>query len=202
MSSRGSDSHGYAKVVFIGDSGVGKTCLMNALLGQKLSKIHVLTTGPEFRTTVIKHRGTAVHLQMWDTAGQEIYRSITRMYFRNSHVVLVCFDLTSRDSFVNVDDWLELVAEEVGAVSVILVATKKDLTEGSEPHPVAVTLDELEAKAAGGNHAFIQTSAVKRDGIESLLELIGEAALNAIQPSPSALPVSNLADREQNRNCC
>jgi small GTP-binding protein len=187
-----------AKVIFIGDSGVGKTCLMNALLGQDFSQNHVPTTGPEFRTMQAEYRGTAVRLQMWDTAGQEIYRSITRMYFRNSHVVIICYDVTSRHSFANVDDWIKLVSDEVGRVRIIIAATKKDRLEET---PDAVTLDELEAKAASSDYACVSTSALHREGLDTLKDLISDAALSALDTS-RPIPASGLASRTERKSCC
>jgi small GTP-binding protein len=151
---------------------------------------------------IAEHRGTPVRLQMWDTAGQEIYRSITRMYFRNSHVVVVCYDITSRDSFVSLDDWIALVSEEVGTARVIIVATKKDLSEGPDAVRPAVTLEELEAKAASGDYPYLQTSALNRDGIPGLKDMISEAALNVLQVAGATVPIAEATERQERGSCC
>jgi small GTP-binding protein len=186
----------FVKVIFIGDSGVGKTCLMGSLLSQKFSEQHFHTTAPEFRPLQLEHRGSLVRLHVWDTAGHEVYRSITRMYFRNAQVVLLCFSVESRDSFDSVEEWRGLAADDAPGARVILVATKCDLLDAG-----AVSLDEAAAKAAAHGLAAAPTSARTRAGVDGLLELIAEAALELAQ-APAAAPAGAPAPAARNAKCC
>jgi small GTP-binding protein len=186
-----------AKVILVGDVAIGKTCLMNVLLGHEFSATYIPTTGPEFRLLHFAHAGEVVRLQMWDTAGQETYRSITRMYFRNSHIVLMCYAIAQRSSFDSIDGWLELISDDAPSAAVILVGTKKDLGGAAR-----VSSAELEAKAQARGFAAIETSAATREGVEQLKALLGDTALAVQQAvTPADAGPAQAAVRGE-RRCC
>ena len=103
------------KYIIIGDSGVGKSCLLLQFLENSFKPNHEATIGVEFGTKVVGiDNGMSVKLQVWDTAGQDAFKSITRSYYRNAAGGLVVYDITNRNSFVNVLKWLGLAnADEV-----------------------------------------------------------------------------------------
>jgi small GTP-binding protein len=189
----------HIKVVFVGDSGVGKTCLMNALLDLPFDNIHCMTTGPEFRALRYKYKDAMVSIELWDTAGQEVYRSITRMYFRNAQIVLVCYDVGSADSFDHIDRWIELMSNEARMPRVILVGTKKDRQDGAR-----ISLSQAKEKADQGGYWFIETSSKTRDGIDGLKDLLGEAALVADSSTAfaSRIQVDLSAKSRTESRCC
>jgi small GTP-binding protein len=188
-----------AKVTIIGDVWIGKTCLMNALLGHDFNSIYIPTTGPEFRPLHFTHAGQAVRLQMWDTAGQEAYRAITRMYFRNSHIVLLCYQITQQSSFDSIESWLEIMGDDAESAEIILVGTKRDLADGSATR---VTSADLEAKAQKFGFKFIETSARTNEGIEELKVLLGDAALTIQQMAPKVPLRPPQAVAENDGGCC
>ncbi len=94
------------KLIIIGDTGVGKSCLLTQLIKQEFRKEHTVTIGVEFGNySMTVNDEVVVKLQIWDTAGQESFRSITRIFYKGSHAVFLTFDLTNYQSFKNIIDW-------------------------------------------------------------------------------------------------
>jgi Ras-related protein Rab-2A len=95
------------KFIIIGDTGVGKSCLLLKYVDGRFRQKHEVTIGVEFGAKVVAIEGINLKLQIWDTAGQESFKSITRGYYRSAAVALLVYDITNRDSFENVLKWLE-----------------------------------------------------------------------------------------------
>ena len=88
---------------------------------------HEVTVGVEFGSLLIKMKGIAFKLQIWDTAGQESFQSITKIFYRGAHAVLLTYDLTSTDSFMNLQHWFsEIKSQSEQNALIFLVANKKD----------------------------------------------------------------------------
>lgn len=87
------------KIIVIGDSGVGKSCLLLKYTDNRFRAQHDLTIGVEFGCKQVTVNGQVVHLQIWDTAGQESFRSITRAYYKGAAAAILVYDITSRPSF-------------------------------------------------------------------------------------------------------
>lgn len=95
------------KFIAIGDSSVGKSCLMLRFTEEKFKTEHEPTLGVEFGSKYIKINENNLKIQIWDTAGQESFKSITRSYYKGSIAVLLVYDITKRDSFDNLNKWLD-----------------------------------------------------------------------------------------------
>ncbi|XP_050713753.1 mucin-12-like isoform X2 [Eriocheir sinensis] len=118
------------KVVFIGDSGVGKTTFIHRASTGEYRCDFGSTVGVDYRTVEVRAVGVVAVLQLWDTAGQERFRSITRQYYRNADCVVVMYDLTSEHSFLNVVDWISSVREAGSeGVMVAVVGNKEDMRD-------------------------------------------------------------------------
>eukprot|EP00440_Ansanella_granifera_P000137 gb/GFBE01000148.1/.p1 GENE.gb/GFBE01000148.1/~~gb/GFBE01000148.1/.p1 ORF type:complete len:592 (+),score=144.41 gb/GFBE01000148.1/:1-1776(+) len=145
------------KLVTVGDSGVGKSCLLTRFVQDYYSDFHVSTIGVDFKTVVTMVKGRLVKLQLWDTAGQERFSVVTGNYYRNSDGFIFVYDATSRASFDHVEQWLGQVQQhhECGPTTIkILVGNKSDMTS-----ELQVTEDEGRAKAEQMGAFFIATSA-------------------------------------------
>ena len=94
------------KYIVIGDSGVGKSCLLLQFTDKRFEVTHDLTIGVEFGTRVCDVDGQSIKFQIWDTAGQESFRSITRAYYRGACGALLVFDVTRKETFEHVASWL------------------------------------------------------------------------------------------------
>lgn len=142
------------KLITVGDSGVGKSCLLLRLTRGAFALDSETTIGIEFGTHVVTSPllGLGVKLQVWDTAGQESFKSISRAYYRSSIGCLLCFDPAQPKSFASVENWLN----DVRALSdsfVMLVRTKADM-----PNPV-VTRKQAQDLATRHGLLFMETSA-------------------------------------------
>ncbi len=100
------------KFIIIGPTGVGKSCLLLQFTDKRFLTDHELTIGVEFGTRMIEVEGKKIKLQLWDTAGQESFRSITRSYYRGAQGALLVFDITKRSSFLHLQSWLEEVRRQ------------------------------------------------------------------------------------------
>merc|ERR1719424_1215044 len=145
------------KLVTVGDSGVGKSCLLTRFVQDFYSDFHVSTIGVDFKTVVTMVKGRLVKLQLWDTAGQERFSVVTGNYYRNSDGFVFVYDATSRSSFDHVEQWLGQVQQhhECGPTTIkILIGNKIDMT-----NELQVTEEEGRAKAEQMGALFIGTSA-------------------------------------------
>jgi small GTP-binding protein len=166
------------KLILVGDAAVGKTSLINVLMGKEMAASYVPTAAPDFHVLQLNHNGSVVNLQMWDTAGQELYRSITHMYCRGCHIVLCCYEITRRKSFENIDSWIDMLGDEAQKASVVLIGTKSDLMSTKQGDKVSI--GELQAKAENVRYRYIQTSAMTKEGIEELKLMIAEIAAEVV----------------------
>ncbi|CAG0923990.1 unnamed protein product [Notodromas monacha] len=148
--------HVVSKVMLLGDSGVGKTCLLVQYKdGKFLAGNFIATVGIDFRNKEVEVDGKKVKLQIWDTAGQERFRSVTHAYYRDAQALLLLYDVTNRQSFFNVRSWLAEVKENARHnVVVVLIGNKCDVRFQRE-----VKTHEGEALAKEYNVPFIETSA-------------------------------------------
>ena len=94
------------KFILVGDTGVGKTSVIGRFVENKFDPNHEYTVGVEFACKDIVVSNKVIRLQIWDTAGQEEFKAMTRSYYRSSAAALVCFDLTRKDTFRNVARWV------------------------------------------------------------------------------------------------
>lgn len=121
------------KYIIVGDSSVGKSCLLLQFTDRRFKDSHDLTIGVEFgaRTILVPNTGddkSNVKLQIWDTAGQESFRSITKAYYRGAICALLVYDVTRRQSFDNLVRWLEELFENgSNRMTIVLVGNKTDM---------------------------------------------------------------------------
>ena len=117
------------KFIVVGDSSVGKSCLLLQFTDNRFKPGHDLTIGVEFGSrTVAIDKSNNIKLQIWDTAGQESFRSITRSYYRGAICALLVYDITRRNTFQNLVRWLEEMLEHAyNRMTIVLVGNKKDL---------------------------------------------------------------------------
>ncbi|XP_017365719.1 ras-related protein Rab-35 isoform X2 [Cebus imitator] len=108
------------KLLIIGDSGVGKSSLLLRFADNTFSGSYITTIGVDFKIRTVEINGEKVKLQIWDTAGQERFRTITSTYYRGTHGVIVVYDVTSAESFVNVKRWLHEINQNCDDVCRIL----------------------------------------------------------------------------------
>ncbi|XP_028158127.1 ras-related protein Rab-2A [Ostrinia furnacalis] len=150
------------KYIIIGDTGVGKSCLLLQFTDKRFQPVHDLTIGVEFGARMITIDGKQIKLQIWDTAGQEAFRSITRSYYRGAAGALLVYDITRRDTFNHLTTWLEDARQHSNSNMVImLIGNKSDLESRRE-----VKKEEGEAFAREHGLVFMETSAKTAANVE------------------------------------
>ncbi|CBZ29597.1 putative ras-related protein rab-2a [Leishmania mexicana MHOM/GT/2001/U1103] len=157
-----SQSNYVFKYIIIGDSGVGKSCLLLQFTDKRFEPLHDLTIGVEFGARLISIQGKSVKLQIWDTAGQESFRSITRSYYRGASGALLVYDVTRRDTFTHLQSWLEdAKANANTALVIMLIGNKCDLDSKRQ-----VSREEGEAFARCNGLMFMETSAKTSQNVD------------------------------------
>lgn len=165
------------KYIIIGDSGVGKSCLLLQFTDKRFEVSHDLTIGVEFGARLIEVDKKAVKLQIWDTAGQESFRSITRSYYRGATGALLVYDVTRRETFEHVTSWLNDAKENSNMnMTILLIGNKTDLAEKRE-----VSTEEGKQFAAANGLAFIETSAKTNANVDAAFTTTAEAIYKKIQ---------------------
>ncbi|EAN80470.1 Ras-related protein RAB2B, putative [Trypanosoma equiperdum] len=154
--------HYVFKYIIIGDSGVGKSCLLLQFTDKRFEPLHDLTIGVEFGARVVTIKEKNIKLQIWDTAGQESFRSITRSYYRGACGALLVYDVTRRDTFTHLQTWLEDARSNANtAIVIMLIGNKCDLEKKRE-----VSREEGEAFARKHNLVFMETSAKTAQNVD------------------------------------
>jgi len=172
----GSDSKSYQfKILFVGDSGCGKTSLLLRYVDDTFTDTFISTIGVDFKSKTINVDGAKVEMQIWDTAGQERFRTITSSYYREAEGVILVFDLTNLESFNNVKRWLTDV-EKYSADSAhkILVGNKSDLEATRK-----VKREDAEEFAGRCNLEYFETSAKKGVNVTTVFEKLAQGMKQA-----------------------
>ena len=121
------------KIIVIGDSNVGKSCLTNRAAKDKFSSDYSPTLGFEFRTFSTNIENKIIRLQVWDTCGQEVYRSLISNFYRNSSLAIMVYSINSKESFLNINRWLkEIKINSNPDIKIILIGNKADLENERE----------------------------------------------------------------------
>jgi len=193
MSLPGQEAPQY-KIPMLGDAAVGKTCLVEQMLNGRFltnSRPNVGVLTVQVNVTV----GTKqVSLSIWDTAGQETYRSLVPLYTRNSSLVMLVFDTTDKNTFMGVPKWLNYIRSELGLTCpVFLIANKVDL----EPE---VSIDEIKNFGSEFSCEVYFTSAVSGEGVKDLLQAI--ACIFLGKESNSRFGDSPNLSKAQSSGCC
>jgi len=146
----------------IGDTGVGKSCILLRFADNTFTESYISTIGVDFRFRTVELDKKVCKLQIWDTAGQERYRTITSAYYRGADAIVMVYDVTNRDSFRHVNDWLlEVTRYSSEDTCKLLVGNKSDVAGGR-----VVTSQEGESFAKQLNVDFMETSAMDGTNVE------------------------------------
>ena len=154
------------KFIIIGDPSVGKSNILLKYVHNKFTNEYQSTIGVEFAAKNINIDGKIFRIQIWDTAGQENFRSLTRSYFKNSACAIITYDITNKESFDNVEEWInEIKNQSSKDILLVLVGNKNDLENERD-----VSFDEGEQFAKNNNMIFYETSAKTGKNVNEIFE--------------------------------
>ena len=192
------------KVLLIGNSDVGKSSLILRYVDQIWNDVFVPTIGVDFKVKSLQIDNKRVKMQIWDTAGQERFRNVISSYFKGAHGILLIYDITARDSFKELENWLgEVERNATPQVLKILIGNKCDLDEQRQ-----ITVDEGEAFAARNGMKFIETSAKKNTNVNEAFEALAKIMVessnkkNVIKVEKKTIKVNKGADLNAKKKCC
>lgn len=196
-------------VIILGDTGVGKSCILLRFSDDKFNEQHNVTIGVEYGTKELSIGNTRIKLKIWDTAGQESFRGITRTFYRRAEGVLLVYDATARHTFDNLENWIAEIRQNCPSYSVIyLVGNQIDLIS---QNPQNREVSEEEGKAfvsKYGLSGFKETSARSGFGVNELLQDFSTIMLSQLNgrkdiTGPVNQPVLLVPSKsKQSKKCC
>lgn len=191
------------KLLLIGDSGVGKSCLLLRFADDTYTESYISTIGVDFKIRTIDLDAKTIKLQIWDTAGQERFRTITSSYYRGAHGIIVVYDTTDLESFNNVKQWLHEIDRYASEnVNKLLVGNKSDLTSKR-----AVSYDQAKEFADSLGIAFIETSAKSSTNVEKAFMTMASQIKERYKSQPggggaASVNLSGQAVGAKSGGCC
>ena len=152
------------KLIFLGDQGVGKSCILNRFMNDTFTEEYQATIGLDFQSKNVQIDNQDIHLLLYDTAGQEKFRSLIPMYTRDANIILLVYEVTSKDSFLHLNHWLnDLTTVKKDEVIFVVVGNKTDLEDKRE-----VSREEGEQFAKDNDYLFAEVSAKDGKGFQDL----------------------------------
>lgn len=171
------------KLLLIGDSGVGKSCLLLRFADDVYTQSYISTIGVDFKIRTIDLEGKTVKLQIWDTAGQERFRTITSSYYRGAHGIIIVYDVTDKESFENVKHWLEEINKYAAdGVKKLLVGNKSDLQSKK-----VVSYEQAKEFAEQRGINFMETSAKNAHNVEQAFQTMAAEIKAKVATGPQGL---------------
>lgn len=154
------------KAILVGNSGVGKTSIITRLNSKTFTDTIESTVCAAYYTKEMQFDDRTITLRIWDTAGQEVYKSLTNVFFRDSMIVFVVFDVTDQKSFFNVPDWIQQARSLASPnAAIVIVGNKVDLVEKR-----LITPTEIEELAESNDAISTETSAKSGLGVEKMFQ--------------------------------
>jgi len=190
------------KVLILGDSSVGKTCFLLKYTDKVFNEVYMSTIGLDYRLkTLTLKSGKKVKLQIWDTAGQDRFRTITKNYYKGANGIILIYDVTSSETYENVENWISQIKEEASPnVVIYLVGNKVDMEDKRK-----VTTEEGQKIADENNLPFIETSAKSdiniNETFDNLVEKMDSVFSNLEKKDSVAISGNNL-NKDNKKKCC
>lgn len=188
------------KVVLVGDTKVGKSCILSRFVQGTFDRAMPATIGAAFLTKVITTPNNGnIRLQLWDTAGQEKFRSLAPMYYRSAAVAVLVYDITNHQSLDDLGDWATEIADKAPHnIKIVVIGNKTDLTEERQVREEEgrELADQLNAVVFG------ETSAKNGDGIEEVFKKVAE--LDVMQDDVIEKPAARTQPKTNGEegSCC
>jgi Ras-related protein Rab-1A len=190
------------KILLLGDSSVGKTCLLLRYVEDTYTANHISTIGVDYKMKLVStNDNKVIKLQIWDTAGQDRFRCITKNYYRGSNGIMLIYDITSTSSFQNIKNWITQIKDYLGDDACItLVGNKIDLESNRR-----VSTEEGRKLATENNFNFFEASAKDNINISEAFENLTKEMLKKNNVNDEKTRNSKTLNKKENTNkkkCC
>ena len=207
------DEETQLKIIVVGSSGVGKSKLLIRYVKGVFTDDVKPTIAGDFYSKTLEVSGRRVRAQFWDTAGQELFSSISYSLYKNAHGVIMCFDLTRKETFDRLESWMKEVENHCPAGTSILITGLKSDLQGQRQ----VTVDEGKSFARKWKVFYIETSALSNSNVDKAFRVIMEESLkeakkedksfhskhySLLSPSVKDRQVENGAEVAEKKGCC
>ena len=195
------------KLLLLGDSSVGKTSILLKYISNKFDESSISTVGVDYMDKIIDYNKFKIRLQIWDTSGEEKFRTITKNFYRNADGLLVVFDLTKKESYDHIRIWINEAKENNDKLKTLLIGNKLDLKDER-----IVAIDVAKQFAEKNNLKYIETSA--KDGtninesFQTIIDLLfdgksSEEILHEFTKQDSSLSVvDDSMEVKKKKACC
>ena len=188
------------KLLIIGESGVGKTCLLLRFTEDSFTANHLTTIGIDFKIKLINLENKLIKLQIWDTAGQERFRTITKTYYKGAHGIILTYDVTDQNSFKNIRNWIKQIeANAQTNVCKVLVGNKCDKDDRK------VSYEEGQKLAEANNMPFYETSAKTNQNVNEVFTFLTQEILKTNEnknPGGGFGLKNEDKDKKDKKGCC
>jgi small GTP-binding protein len=189
------------KLLIVGGSGVGKTNFLNMFLNNKFNQNYFSSTGIDLQNKIMNIKNKKVRIQIWDTAGQEKYKSITKNLFLKVMGALVLYDITNEESFTKLKEWVELIKEECGRhIKILIIGNKSDLESQR-----AIDKEDAMKYANEEKVQYIECSSKTGENVEKAIIMLSEKILESTEISMDSslmLDSTLLSSNIKKRKCC
>ena len=197
--SKGKDYDYIFKIVLIGDTCVGKSCILVRFSDDVFVENYVTTIGVDFRFKTMIVKNKIAKIQIWDTAGQERYRSITTAYYRGAAAIIICCDSTNKESFYNINNWIDEISKYTDKdVDKIVLMNKCDLVEERQ-----IDKNEITKFEKDNGIKIMEVSAKTGNGIDKAFEYIIEKLIdNHEKKNNSSMTLQSGNVNNNKQGCC
>lgn len=171
------------KLLMLGDSGVGKSSLLFRWVEDTFNVSLVGTIGVDFKVKRVKIGDDEVHIQVWDTAGQQKFHKITTAYYRGAHGILLVYDVTSQRSLQNISYWMDNIKQHASSkTSVALIGNKVDMRESTGTRARSISTHDGQKAASDCNVPYFETSAKTGEGVEFAFMSVAHQVIQTLYP--------------------
>ena len=187
------------KILLVGDSGVGKSSILLRYTDDEYKPEYISTIGVDFKIRSLSYGDKTIKLQLWDTAGQERFQMITSSYYRGAHGIIIVYDITCKESFKNIKNWLHQINQYANEkVLKIIVGNKSDLQDKR-----VVEKKEVEEFCKENNIYHIETSAKNSNNIKDIfLYLCEKLKKKTIEPNNNNIKILSGSKVNKEKSCC
>lgn len=174
-----SDNYPSYKVLLLGNSSVGKTCILLRYSEDKFTEEYDVTIGLNYRTKDLELKNkTKIKMQIWDTSGEEKFKAIAKNFYREAHGVLLVYDICDRNSFKEVKNWISQIFENSGNEDIVIVLAGNKIDRVNDR---LITKEEGEAVAREYDIPFFECSAKNNDNINEVFEVIANRVFDKLK---------------------